>query len=655
MSDRRREPSAPGQAIRIVVASGKGGTGKTTVATSLAVVLADRGGPVAYVDCDAEEPNGHLFLKPTIHRRSAVTSMIPEIDLDRCRHCGACATACRAGAILVTPDTVLTFPSLCNGCGGCALACPHQAIREIPRTIGTVSEGMVDRGAAGTLAFCQGETEVGQSMTPEVIRSAITAAPAAHTLIMDAPPGTTCPAVEAMRTADVALLVTEPTPFGLNDLRLAVEVARRLGLPFAVAINRAGTGDSAVADYCAAEGIPVLLEVPDDRRIAERYSRGEVIVDGDAQLRPAYTRLATGLRELAGQERVKATGSTASDPVPDPLLDDRSTSRPAAASGAPGPDGPLELVVVSGKGGTGKTSITASFLALAARDHPDGVIAVDCDADAANLHLVLEPEVRERWLFSGGATAVVDQATCIECGICTDYCRFDAIGPDEDVAGGNGYVVDPTACEGCGVCADMCPVQAVELVTLPQGEWFVSETRIGPLVHARLAPGRKNSGKLVSQVREEAQAVAQAMSRDLAVEDGSPGLGCAVIASLTGARAALIVTEPTCAGLHDLRRVASLVKQLNVRAAVCVNKADLNPELASRLEVEAVSLGLPVLGRVRYDEAVTLAQLMRTSVVELGDSPAARDINRLWRRTVEFLTGSETTASQCCPSVQEET
>ncbi|MBN1174340.1 MAG: 4Fe-4S binding protein, partial [Micromonosporaceae bacterium] len=594
MSDRKGGPSAPGQAIRIAVASGKGGTGKTTVATSLAVVLADQGGPVAYVDCDAEEPNGHLFLKPTVHRRTAVTSMVPEIDADRCNHCGACVLACRGGALLVTAATVLTFPELCSGCGGCALACPQQAIREVPRTIGTVSEGTVRRGQGGTLAFCQGETEVGQSMTPEVIRAAITAAPAGHTLILDAPPGTTCPAVETMRTADVALLVTEPTPFGLNDLRLAVEMTRRLGVPFAVAINRVGTGDSAVADYCYAEGIPVLLEIPNDRRIAERYSRGDVIVDRFAELFPAYTSLAADLRALARQERVKAAGSTALDPVSDPWPDDRSAQRPTVTSDASGPDGPLELVVVSGKGGTGKTSITASFLDLASRDHADRVIAVDCDADAANLHLVLEPEVRGRWLFSGGATAVVDQATCIECGICADYCRFDAIGPDEGDAGGNGYVVDPTACEGCGVCVDTCPVQAVELVTQPQGEWFVSETRIGPLIHARLAPGRKNSGKLVSQVREEGQVVARTADRDLAVEDGSPGLGCAVIASLTGARAALIVTEPTCAGLHDLHRVAALAKQLNVRAAVCVNKADLNPELASRLEVEAVSLGLPV-------------------------------------------------------------
>jgi MinD superfamily P-loop ATPase/predicted Fe-Mo cluster-binding NifX family protein len=616
---------------RIVVASGKGGTGKTTFATSLAVVLADRGIPTGYVDCDVEEPNGHLFLNPALHQSSEVTRVVPEIDPQRCTRCGACATACRAGALLVTANGVAVFADLCNGCGGCVLACEEQAIQEIACPVGTVRTGTVERPSAAALTFVGGETLVGATATPEVIRATIAAAPADRVLVLDAPPGTTCPAVEAMRSADVALLVAEPTPFGLNDLRLTVDVARSLGLPFAVAINRSGIGDDALSDYCDAEGIPVLLEVANDRRIAEACSRGALVADSFPELRDRFVTLSGDLRHLARQGR-RPGGASFGNQLPD--SEPGGEPEPSASIGQGEPGYGRELVVISGKGGTGKTSITASFLALASQE----VNAVDCDADAANLHLVLDPQVRDQWRFSGGAVAVVDPETCVDCGICEDACRFDAIGPDE--ASGRGYVASPLACEGCGVCVDVCPARAVELVTVLEGDWFVSDTRHGPLTHARLVPGRKNSGKLVSRIREAARGVASQAASPLTIADGSPGIGCAVIASLTGSQAALIVTEPTLSGLHDLRRVASLARQLNVPAGVCVNKADLNPELATRIEVEATGLGLPALGRVRYDETVTLAQLTHTSVVELGDGPATRDIRRLWQRVNQLMDSS---------------
>lgn len=626
MSDQRRARPTSGPDIRIVVASGKGGTGKTTVATSLAMVMAAEGRRVAYVDCDAEEPNGHIFLKPDIHQRTKVSTLIPEIDSERCILCGVCVTACRSGALLAVPDRIVTFPDLCNGCGGCALTCPERAIREIQRHVGTVSEGW-----AGDLVFLQGETLVGETMTPEVIRATINAAPAGHTLVLDAPPGTTCPAVESMKTADVALLVAEPTPFGLNDLKLTIEVTQQIGIPFAVAINRVGAGDHAVADHCYAEGIPVLLELPHDRRIAEAYSRGNVLTEAFPDLRPHFVTLAAELRALASQRPDRGTGGMAArNPMPDPRPDNYREPTPSSSRPPVEPGECRELVVVSGKGGTGKTSIAAAIIALA--DH--AAAAVDCDADAANLHLVLDPTIHGQWQFTGGQTALIDQTACLECGICADQCRFGAIWPDPD---DNGYLVDVISCEGCGVCVDVCPTRAIELVTEPQGEWFVSDTRHGPLTHARLAPGRKNSGKLVSTVRDEGRVVAQAHDRDLSICDGSPGIGCSVIASMTGAVAVLIVTEPTLSGLHDLNRVADLARQLHVPAGVCVNKADINPEMAARLEVGAASLGLPVLGRIRYDEAVTRAQLMRTSVVELGDSPAAVDIRRLWQRVSHFM------------------
>ncbi len=290
-----------------------------------------------------------------------------------------------------------------------------------------------------------------------------------------------------------------------------------------------------------------------------------------------------------------------------------------------------ELVVISGKGGTGKTSIVASFLALAER-----VAAVDCDVDAADLHLVLEPKVRNRWPFSGGHEAVIDEARCTGCGLCADHCRFDAIRVD-DADGALGYTVDPISCEGCGVCVDICPDAAAQMVPSASGEWFVADTRCGPMVQPRLGIAQENSGKLVSLVRREGKALSSLGGRDLLICDGSPGIGCPVIASITGARMVLVVTEPTLSGLHDLKRVAALTRQFGIETAVCINKADINPDLSDRIEREAEALDLPVLGHIRYDEAVTTAQVNRRSVVEDGGGPAAIDIRALWARVLHTI------------------
>jgi MinD superfamily P-loop ATPase len=281
-----------------------------------------------------------------------------------------------------------------------------------------------------------------------------------------------------------------------------------------------------------------------------------------------------------------------------------------------------ELVVVSGKGGTGKTSIVASFFALAR-----GAAVADCDVDAADLHLVLEPAVRLCFPFSGGAAAVVDEARCTACGACAELCRFDALWPAD---GGEAYRVDPVSCEGCGVCVDHCPAGAIALVAQVNGQWFVSDTRHGPMAHARLGIAQENSGKLVSLVRKEGRCLAATEGREPLICDGSPGIGCPVIASVTGARLVLVVAEPTLSGLHDLERVAELTAQLGVPTAVCVNKADINPEVADRIAAMAAARGIEILGRVRYDESVTRAQVRRLSVVEHGDGPAARDIRKLW-------------------------
>ena len=277
-----------------------------------------------------------------------------------------------------------------------------------------------------------------------------------------------------------------------------------------------------------------------------------------------------------------------------------------------------ELVVISGKGGTGKTSLTAAFAALA----PNAVLA-DADVDAADLYLLLAPAVRRREEFRSGHAAVLRAADCVGCGRCAALCRFEAIVPATRPGdGARRFTVDPGACEGCGVCIWNCPVRAIDFPEQVCGEWFVSATRFGPLVHAHLAPGAENSGKLVSLVREQARATAQQERRDLVIVDGPPGTGCPVIAALTGAAGVLIVTEPTVSGAHDLARVLELATHFKIPAAVCINKWDLNPAQADGIETAARAAGATPVGRVRYDKTATRAQRQGLTIIEAdGGSP----------------------------------
>jgi len=283
-----------------------------------------------------------------------------------------------------------------------------------------------------------------------------------------------------------------------------------------------------------------------------------------------------------------------------------------------------ELVVISGKGGTGKTSIVASFAMLA-----ESAVLADCDVDAADLYLLLAPEVKQSEQFFSGRVAVIHDDLCIACGECLEHCRFDAVHTNGKCEAESLFCVDPIACEGCGVCVRFCPEQAIEFPERNCGEWFVSDTRSGPMVHARLGAAAGNSGKLVSFVRTEARRVAARVHRSLIVIDGPPGVGCPVIASVTGTSLALVITEPTVSGEHDLDRVLRLTGHFSVPTAICVNKWDVNPSMAERIERNAVERGAAVAGRVRYDDSVTSAQLEAKAAVEVGGG-AAGDIRALW-------------------------
>jgi MinD superfamily P-loop ATPase len=301
-----------------------------------------------------------------------------------------------------------------------------------------------------------------------------------------------------------------------------------------------------------------------------------------------------------------------------------------------------QLVVISGKGGTGKTSIVASFAALA-----DNAILADCDVDAADLHLVLEPTVLYREEFIGGSQAHINPERCTGCGTCAELCRFSAISDTsevpEDTTGAEPgvYRVEPVACEGCGVCAWFCDDRAISMLPVTSGEWFLSSTRHGPMAHARLAVAAENSGKLVSLVRGEARRACQARSAELVIIDGAPGVGCPVIASVTGADLALVVTEPTLSAIHDLGRVLQLTQHFDIPTLVLVNKHDLNPELAEQAAELARQQGAEPVGHVRYDPAVTAAQVQRLAVVEYASDGAASDIRAAWQRVRDRLTDSE--------------
>lgn len=283
--------------MKIAVASGKGGTGKTTVAVNLALSVGgpacrEPAEPVQLLDCDVEEPNCHIFLKPELTDKQVVTVPVPYVDEDKCTACGKCGEICQYSAIVSLKTKPLVFPEMCHGCGGCALVCPENAISEVGREV-----GVIERGTANHCAFVHGRLRIGEAMSPPLIRAVKKASGSDGLVIIDAPPGTSCPVIEAVKGSDYVILVTEPTPFGLHDLQLAVEMVRKMAILFGVVINRVGIGDDRVHKFCAGEQIPVLVEIPDDRRIAEVYSRGENIVHALPEYQPLFNALIACIKE----------------------------------------------------------------------------------------------------------------------------------------------------------------------------------------------------------------------------------------------------------------------------------------------------------------------------------------------------------------------
>ncbi len=608
--------------MEIVIASGKGGTGKTFVATNLARVLQDTlGENLTLIDCDVEEPNVHIFFPKQKVTKGNVTIKSPvDIDTQKCNGCGKCVEVCNFNALAKVKNTILMFRELCHACGACSFICPMEAIIEGERQIGDIfhSSGEINLHYA-TLTCGEG------GMTPRLIKKVREeAGPGVN--ILDAPPGTACPAVESVTNTDFCILVADPTPFGLHDLKLAVNMCRALGQEPVVVVNRANYRNQELKKYCQTTSLEIIGEIPDSREIARIYSRGELVVEKNPNYRKLFSELGEKITCLAKQRRAIKKPPEDFFPAANGNLKKPITSSNNSEKGKN--NNLPELVVISGKGGTGKTSLVGAFAALAGK-----TVVADCDVDASDLPLLLNPEIEDRGLFSGGFLAEIFQENCEKCGLCQSLCRFEAISHNDST-----FVIDPLGCEGCGLCGLACPNNAIKLQTAINGEWYTSRIRFGKMAHARLGLAEENSGRLVSLTRKKAVSLVDSpLYREILI-DGSPGTGCPVIASLTGSRYAILVTEPTLSGLHDLERIIDLTRFFQIPTGVVVNKWDINQGIAQKIEKYSLEQGIDFLGKFPYDEKITLAQFNKQTIIEYApDCTLSLEIEKLWEKILGLL------------------
>jgi MinD superfamily P-loop ATPase len=599
--------------MNIGIASGKGGTGKTTFSVNLAQAIAERGNTVRLLDCDVEEPDDHLFVQPVFTEEQPVKVMKPRWNEKLCTGCGKCAEACHYNAIVAIKGKVLIFNELCHSCGVCSYICPEQALVEQPVEIGLVQAAPRNH----PFFFAHGILNIAEALAPTVIRSLKSYTDPDAINILDASPGTSCPVVETVSDCDLAVLVTEPTPFGLNDLKLAVGLTLERKIPTGIVVNRSDGKDTLIAAYAERVGVPVVGRIPFRRDYAEAYSGGQILTERFPELKENLLGIFSTLSRLAG-----------TTPPPPPREEVFNLERPPTDSFPVGDAlNHMEIAIISGKGGSGKTTVVGSLAMLA-----DNKVLADTDVDAADLHLLLRPTIREAHDFAGGKRATIDESKCTGCGQCAAACHFEAIRSDGPVndQGMHTYQIDDLACEGCGLCEYVCDFEAIRTTRNVVGKWYVSGTDSGPMVHARLGIAQENSGRLVTQVRQIAASLARELKKEYILGDGPPGTGCPVIASVSAADRVLVVTEPTVSGVHDMERVLNLAKHFGIPALVVINKADLNAEQAGRIETIAARMGSPVIAKIPFDRNVNDALMAGKTVIDYGKGPACQALHTIW-------------------------
>ncbi len=592
----------------IAIASGKGGTGKTLIATNLVEVI-ER---ASFADADVEEPNGHLFLRPEIYKREDVYIKIPEVDYDRCTGCGVCAEHCQFNAIAVVKGKVILFRELCHSCGVCSFVCPEDAIQEVKHIAGEIRIGEFNDGRR----FVDGKLSVGQLRSSLVIEKVVELVENEEMVILDAPPGASCSVISATHKADVCLLVTEPTPFGLHDLKIACEMLAKLRVPYAVLLNRADIGDDSVERYCQDRGIPILERIPFEREIAETYAEGELITRKKLEWRELFEGLAHKVIDISNYilpEQIE---------VEEEIFKPQVEKKEVVSSGQT-----VSLAVLSGKGGTGKTML-ASCIAGVWKDK----VSCDADVDAANLGILLRGEVKKRIPFSAGMKAEVIPEFCTGCARCAESCRFNSI-----IMTDNGIAeIEELKCEGCGLCHLVCPTEpnAIIMRRFVTGEITICETPWGHMVTAMLKPGAEASGKLVTEVRENAENLASENNLNSILIDGSPGIGCPVNATLTGTKGVVLVVEPSRSSKHDLERILELLDFFNLPRCVVINRYDLSHKLTEEIEEICEERGITVVGKIPFDRTIT-ESIVSGHIPSQDSNCSQRDLlNELSKRVI---------------------
>ncbi len=592
--------------MKITIASGKGGTGKTTLALSLASYFAKELKLSTHlVDCDVDAANAHLFMSKEPDRSENAYVKKASVNEDICDGQGLCATSCKYNAITVLLNKPLIFEELCHSCGACEYVCPNHAMSLKPKAIGKFH--FIDKDQPFKLSW--GELNIGEVQAPEIIRQ-LKNMPNEETItIYDASPGAGCPVRETMLGSDLVLLVTEPTPFGLNDLKMAAALAAQIKIPTAIIVNRSRGEQDIITEFSRESGVPIIGRIPFDKRYARSCSEGKILMEEHGELKIELGRITGQILEgIKQQEELPALKVTQ---FSEQQIYERQGQSKAKDCN--------EFVIMSGKGGTGKTTLSAALAEMT-----NDTLFFDADVDASNLPIMLKGKRISEKRFIGGQKAVINGDKCTHCDLCRQNCHFNAINEE--------HMIIDEACEGCGFCTLLCPEDAIVMEDTETGYVFLSESVRGPVSHAFLHVGEENSGKLVSQVKEQSYAVAHEKELKQILGDGPPGTGCPVIAATTGADLAIIVTEPGMSAVHDMKRAVKLCKHFNLHATLVINKSDMNSDQKEEIIKFCSKEKITVLGEIPFDESVEHALREEVSVIHYSNSDAAKSIKNIYNK-----------------------